>query len=94
MNRHRAYLTPSARYKGPRGDSRPETEIFADMELRAKHNQAICDSLEKALTDALRAAPIHSLEGRLDMIRECVVDWLVDNDPRVDVGRSGEEDRL
>jgi len=82
-------LKPSSRYKGPAGDSRAPAEIFVGMEARAVENDAIQKELHTALDNALNSRKLASVDGRLELIRRTVVDWLFENDPTINYGEKG-----
>lgn len=71
----------SSRYKGPMGDSRSPAEIFAGIEARAQQAQECQATLIVTMDGIMENAKLITWESRLNLIRETVVDWLIENDP-------------
>ena len=73
----------SSRYKGPAGDSRPASEIFAGIEARAQENAGIHTALTAALDIALKSRQHASFDDRIALIKGVCRDWLFKNDPEL-----------
>lgn len=72
-------ITHSSRYKGPMGDSRPPAQIFAGIEARTKQAEQFKAKLMSVLDDIKQNMTLTSLDGRIQMIRETVIEWLFEN---------------
>lgn len=79
--KHQRLVRHSTRYKGPMGDSRPPSEIFAKMEARAKEGAVIRERLIAALDIALNSRQLATYESRLDMINDTYVKWRASKSP-------------
>ena len=71
----------SSRYKGPAGDSRPEAEIFAEIEARAQQAQLYKGKLLAVMDETMEKADLMMWESRAALVRETAIDWLIKNDP-------------
>lgn len=71
----------SGRYKGPAGDSRPAAEIFAGMEARSNQAEPFAARLKTAMDDVRDNMTLTSPDGRVEAVKEIVVDWIFKNHP-------------
>ena len=70
----------SRRYNGPMGDARPPAEIFAGIEARKQENEKVEADLRAALDKALAERELASYQGRMQLIRKVVLDWILEHD--------------
>ena len=80
----------SSRYKGPAGDSRPAAEIFDGIEARAQQAEPFRARLIGAMNDIRDNMTLTSLDGRVEAVREIVIDWLAKNHPEFMAAQAGE----
>lgn len=69
-------IRPSSRYTGPCGDSRPAAEIFAGIERKATQSLGYQARINDLLDAILEEKSDLSVDGKIEMIRRTVVEWL------------------
>lgn len=72
-------ITPSSRYNGPCGDCRPAAEIFAGIERKAEQSIVYRKQITDCLNSILNDKSNLSIDGKIELIRNTVVEWLSDH---------------
>lgn len=70
----------SSRYKGPAGDSRPASEIFAGIEARKKQAEQFEEMLMAAFDAVWRSATLPSPDDRILIVWYAAVKWREEHD--------------
>lgn len=65
----------------PATKGRPPAEIFAGIEARVKQATPFRDRLMAAMDDTMDNMTLTSWEGRAELVRETVIEWLMKNNP-------------